>query len=144
MRKRIYEIIELSLDDDKWSTAYDIFMMLAILASVAPLAFKTDNIVFQIMDKVTAIIFIFDYLLRLITADYKLKHGIKSFVCYPFTPMAIIDLLAILPSVTVLNDGLRIFKVVRLLRTLRVFRVFKAIRYSKNMQLILDVFQRQK
>lgn len=144
MRKRIYEIIELSKEDDGCSAYYDVFMMITILVSIVPLAFKTTNPVFVWIDRITVVIFIADYILRLITADYKLKRKIKSFVYYPFTPMAIIDLLAILPSVTVLNSGLKIFKVVRLLRTFRVLRVFKAIRYSRNIQVFLNVFKKQK
>ena len=143
-RQRLFEIIELSKDNDKLSSIYDVFMMIVILASIVPLAFKETYPAFQIIDKVTVVIFIIDYLLRLITADLKLKRGLSSFVIYPITPMAIIDLLAILPSLTILNSGLRLFKVIRLLRTFRVFRVFKAIRYSKHIQLILGVFKKAK
>ena len=143
-RKRLYEIIEVADDSDKLSSVYDVFMMITIIVSIVPLAFKSSYPIFDIVDKVTVVIFIFDYLLRLITADYKLNRGIKSFILYPFTLMAIIDLLAILPSVVIVNSGLRLFKVIRLLRTLRVLRVFKAIRYSNNVQMILGVFRRTK
>jgi len=144
MRERIYEIIELSKEDDKWSNYYDVFMMFVIFASAIPLAFKTSNTAFYVIDIVTVFVFILDYLLRLITADYKMKCGMKSFLYYPFTPMAVIDLIAILPSLTVLNNSLKIFKIFRLLRTFRVFRIFKAIRYSRNIQIILNVFRRQR
>ena len=96
-----------------------------------------------IRDRAT-IIFIVDYVLRFITADYKLNKGKISFVLYPFTFMAIIDLLSILPSITLLNNGLRLFKIFRLIRTLRVFRIFKSFRYSKNIQMVVNVFKRQK
>ena len=39
-----------------------------------------------------------DYFCRLITADYRLGKNAFSFFLYPITPMAIIDLLSILPS----------------------------------------------
>jgi len=58
--------------------------------------------------------------------------------------MAIIDLLAILPSLIAVNGALRTLKIFRLLRTLRVFRVFKAIRYSKSISIIIEVFKKQK
>ena len=143
-RKRLFEIIEVGDDSDRLSCFYDVFMMIAIIVSIIPLAFKTSHPVFNVIDRITVIIFIFDYLLRLITADYKLNKGVKSFVLYPFTLMAIIDILAILPSLMIVNSGLRLLKVIRLLRTLRVFRVFKAIRYSNNIQMILGVFKRTK
>ena len=144
MRKRIYEIIELSSDDDKWSSYYDVFMMSVIFVSIIPLAFKEDYIGFEIIEAVTAVIFVFDYLLRLVTADFKLKKGLKSYVLYPFTPMAVIDLLAILPAISMFNEGLKIFKIIRLFRTFRVLRIFKAVRYSRNVQIVLNVFRKQK
>ena len=144
MRKRLYEIIEISKDNDTASQIYDMFMMITIIASIVPLAFKGTNKAFEIIDIVTVSIFIIDYILRLITADYKLEQQLVSFVKYPFTPMAIIDLLSILPSVTVLNNGFKLFKIFRLLRAFRVFRVFKAFRYSKNIQIIVNVLKKQK
>jgi voltage-gated potassium channel len=144
MRRRIFEIIEVSKDHDQASAVYDVFMMTAILISIVPLAFVQSYQVFDYIDKITAIIFIADYLLRLWTADMKLKQGGKSFVLYPFTPMAIIDLISILPSMTLLNSGWKLLKIFRLFRTFRVFRVFKAIRYSRNIQIFITVFRKQR
>ena len=60
---------------------------------------------------------------------------------YPFTPMAIIDLLSILPSVIMVNDG---FKLLRLFRLIKVLRAFKFLRYSKSFEIIVNVFNSQK
>lgn len=144
MRKRIYEIIEVAEDNDTLSQIYDFFMMLTIIVSIIPLAFKHTNTTFQIMDMVSVCIFIIDYLLRWFTADYNLNQKSASFIKYPFTPMAIIDLLSILPSISVLNSTFRLLKIFRLLRALRVIRVFKAFRYSKNIQIVVNVFKKQK
>lgn len=145
MRKRIYQIIEIAEENDLTSRIYDISMMLVIFASLVPLAFKEQPLAFLWLDRITVTIFIVDYILRFATADLKLKgKGIRSFVIYPFTPMAIIDLLSILPSITILNSGFRLLKIFRLMRTFRVFRVFKAVRYSKNIMLILRVLKRQR
>lgn len=144
MRKRIFEIIDTSKEDDRLGNAYDIFMMVVIIASLVPLAFKEDYPAFQVIDKIALIVFIIDYFLRLVTADYKLEKKWGSFFVYPLTPMAIIDLLCILPSLNLISGGFRILKVFRLFRTLRVFRVFKAIRYSKSIKMILTVFKTQK
>lgn len=144
LRKRIFEIIDTSTEDDRFGNAYDIFMMIVIVVSLIPLAFKTEYPAFLIIDKVAVVIFIIDYLLRLLTADYKLEKKWGSFFIYPLTPMAIIDLLCILPSLKIISRGFRILKVFRLFRTLRVFRVFKAIRYSKSIKMILGVFKTQK
>lgn len=145
MRKRIFEIIEVSQDDDKASFFYDVFMMVSIFISIVPLAFKVTNSFFHGIDIVTATIFIIDYILRLITADYKLrKSGIISFIKYPFTPMAIIDLVSILPALSIIGSGFKLLRLFRMFRTFRVFRVFKAFRYSKNIIIILKVMKNAK
>jgi voltage-gated potassium channel len=145
MRKRIFEFIEPSNKSEQNSgTLYDIFMMVIIIASLVPLMFKEPNALLNYIDKGAAVIFIIDYLLRLITADYKLRRGASSFILYPFTPMAIIDLLAIVPSFTAIAGGFRVLKVFRLLRTFRVFRAFKALRYSKSIGIITEVIREQK
>ncbi len=143
-RTRLFEIIEIAEDGDTLSNVYDVFMMITIFASIVPMAFKSTNIVFNIIDKVTVTIFIVDYILRLITSDLKMNKGKISFLIYPITPMALIDLAAILPSLIVINSGLRLLKVFRLLRTMRVLRVFKVIRYSTPIQMILGIFKRTK
>ena len=55
--------------------------------------------------------------------------------------MALIDLICILPSLSVISSAFRVLKVFRLLRTLRVFRIFKAVRYSKSINMIGRVFE---
>ena len=144
MRKKIFNILDTNNDSNKISNVYDIIMMITIIISIIPLAFKQSNIVFEYIDYITVTIFIIDYLLRLLTADYKLKKSALSFVLYPVTPMAIIDLVSILPSVTFLNSGFRLLKLFRLLRTLKVFRTFKFLRYSKSFVIISNVFKKQK
>lgn len=144
MRKRIYEVIEAAKENDKLSYAYDIIMMAAIVAGLIPLMTKQDVPVFSIIDKIVAGIFIIDYILRLITADFKLKKGALSFIIYPFTPLAILDLICILPSISFISNKLGVIRVFRLFRTLRVFRVFKAVRYSKSIKLIKGAFVKQK
>jgi len=144
MREKIYSIIEPSDGNNKLSNIYDFIMMATIVISIIPLAFKETNIVFQWIDYITVSIFIVDYILRLITADLKLKRSVASFFIYPITPMAIIDLVSILPSISILNSGFRLLKLFRLLRTLKVFRAFKFLRYSKSFDIIANVFKKQK
>ncbi|MGI6110089.1 MAG: ion transporter [Eubacteriaceae bacterium] len=144
MRKRIYEIIEAADLDDTLSRIYDVLSMIVIIASLIPLTVKSEEPVYIRLDHITVIFFIIDYILRLCTADYKLHKGKISFLLYPFTMMAVIDLLSIIPSLTILNSSFKLLKITRLTRTFRIFRAFKAIRYSKNVQLILNVFKAQK
>ncbi len=145
MRKRLYEIIEVSNENYKVSTSYDIAMMLAIIISIIPLAFKRTSAFFICTDIITAVLFILDYIFRLITADYKLNtKSAVAFVKYPFTPMAIIDLVSILPALSILSSGFKLLRLFRIFRTFRVFRVFKAVRYSKSINIIVGVIRRSK
>ncbi len=145
MRKRLYEIISASNGNDKLSSVYDIFMMAVIIVSLIPLVFKQSFAAFEIIDKVCVGVFIVDYLLRWITADYKFqKNNTVSFLRYPFSIMAIIDLISILPSLSVLNQGFKLLRLLRMFRALRVFRAFKLFRYSKNAQIIANIFKKQK
>ena len=144
-RKRIYEIIEKSSHKDKLSTAYDLFMIVVIFLSLVPLAFKEDYPVFAIVDKVAMYIFIADYILRWITADYKFKQlFVRSFIKYPFSLMAIVDLVSILPSLNIVSNGFKILRVLRMIRALRVLRVFKTMRYSKTFEIIGNVLRSSK
>ena len=145
MRKRLYEIVSASNSEGKLSSIYNIFMVVVIIASLIPLIFKQSSEFFDIIDKICVGIFIIDYILLWITADYKFqKHSASVFLRYPFSAMAIIDLLSILPSLTVLHQSFKLFRLLRLFRALRVFRAFKLFRYSKNARIIMNIFKRQK
>ena len=144
MRKRVFEIIEVAEDNDRLSRIYDISMIIVIILSLVPIATKNNTGIMQIIDLVSAVIFIIDYILRFYTADYKIKKGKASFILYPVTPMAIIDLIAILPTFIPVSGAFRVLKLVRLLRSFRVFRVFKVVRYSKSIAVIIGVFKKQK
>ena len=145
MRKRIFEIIEKSQGDDRLSQIYDVFMIVVIIASLIPLGFKTESSFFYILDKTAMVIFIIDYLLRWMTADYKFEQkSVASFVRYPFSMMAIVDLVSILPSLSVISRSFKVLRVLRMVRALRVLRVFKGLRYSNNFIIIGNVIRSSK
>ena len=145
MRKRIYEIIEPSKSTSLFSRLYDSIMIIVIIASLIPLAFRQESSIFVIIDRIAVSIFILDYILRLAAADFKYnKRKPSSFLRYPFSFLAMIDLLSILPSIALLNNSFRLLRVFRLIRAFRVFRVFKVLRYSKSFVMIVNVFRKQK
>lgn len=144
MREKIHIILRNHGEREKLSRVYDIAMIICIIVSLVPLAFREDNTLFRWIDAITVAIFIVDYILRIITADYKLKKGALSFVLYLFMPMTILDFVSILPSLTVLHNGFRLLKIFRLLRTFKVLRAFRVLRYSKNVVVISNVFKKQK
>lgn len=135
-RQKVYKIIG--------NPVYSVFMVICILISIIPLAFKVQLPAFTVIDLCTAAIFTLDYLARWITADLDAPARKYPFAKYPMQPMALIDLLSILPSVTVLNDGLKLLKLFRLLRTMRVLRAFRLVRYSRSVRMITAVFRKQK
>ena len=141
MRKRIFEIIEQDKRGDKASIIYDVFMLVSIAASIVPLMFVKETTFFRVLETTTVVIFIIDYLLRWFTADYRMGKKEWSFVLYPFTGWAIIDLLSILPGLSILGRGFKIFRVSRLLR---ILRLFKFIRYSEKIQVLMKVIRKEK
>ena len=140
-RKTLFQIIEPHQKENAIEKSYDVLMFLTIIVSLIPLTTKSHTGIFMWLDFVSTIIFVIDYVLRLVTADYKLEKGKLSFFLYPFTFLALADLLCILPSLFLLNNSLRLFKI---LCMLRILRVFKFIRYSKNIQILTNVLKKQK
>ena len=140
MRRRLFEIIEKGQKGDRLSTVYDIVMLFAIVVSIIPLMFFEELKWFKYVEIVTVVIFVIDYLLRWITADFKMEKKGWAFVLYPFTPMAIIDLLSILPGFNVLGQGFKIFRVTRLLK---ILRLFKFLRYSDKIALFMRVLKKE-
>ena len=111
MRELIYKIVEpkYNSNDNKWSRVYDWVMLVAIIIGIIPLMFREHNKLFFIFDIVSCALFIIDYILRWMTADYRFRkksNAIASFAIYPFTPMAIIDLLSILPTFNYITSTL--------------------------------------
>lgn len=140
-RKTLFQVIEPHQKENAIEKAYDVLMFLTIIVSLIPLTTKSHTGIFMWLDFVSTIIFVVDYVLRLVTADYKLEKGELSFFLYPFTFLALADLLCILPSLFLLNNSLRLFKI---LRMLRILQVFKFIRYSKNIHILTNVLKKQK
>jgi voltage-gated potassium channel len=142
LRLKIYEVIE-PYQHSKLSKVYDYCMLGVIILSLISLTTRLESPILNIIDKVTVSVFILDYLLRWITADYKMPKTAKwkAFLFYPFTIFAIIDVLSILPSFTICNKAFKLFRITRLLKVLRVVRV---IRYSKNIQILIRVLKKEK
>lgn len=136
MRKKIYNILN-------QNAIYDTFMFTVIIMSIIPLAFVKQQSWMTLIDRITVIIFIVDYILRWFVAD-KLSNKLNKFILYPLTPMAIIDLLSILPSITLLNSSFKLLKIFRLFKSLRLLKILKLVRYSKSITMICNVFKRQK
>lgn len=140
-REKVKEIVE-SGNENIYSRAYDWVMLAAIGIGILPLMFREQNRIFGYFDLISGCCFTIDYMLRWMTADLNFgKNRFRSFLLYPFTPMAIIDLLSILPTANLLDST---FKVVRVSRLLKILRVIKFVRYFEPLEIILSVIRRQK
>lgn len=142
MMKRNYirEMIE-PRNDSSCSRIYDWIMLAAIVIGIIPLMFREQLTLFWYFDLISGLCFIIDYILRWITADLSSKHNrVGAFMLYPFTPMAIIDLLSILPTFNLISPT---FKVVRVSRLLKILRVIKVVRYYEPLEIIIAVVRRQ-
>lgn len=136
MRSRLFIIIQRAQNGDIFSKFYDLFIMTIAVISLVPLMFKENNVLIQFVDRATVSVLLLDYLLRWITYDYKVRNKSRVvFIKYPFMPIAIIDLLAILPSLGFLGPNFMF---------LRLFRIFKVFRYSKHLLYIYNVFKKER
>lgn len=123
------------------SKVYDILMLAAIALGVFPLMFKTPYPVFRYFETAACAAFIFDYLAKWITADMKFgNRSIVSFLRYPFTPWAVLDLLTILPGLNMLGKA---FVTLRIARLLKIVRVLRLLEHSRQIVLLVAVLKRE-
>lgn len=140
MRQRIFQIVGPAREGDIASRAYDFFVVFVAILSLVPMLFDYSKLdpfwigFLEDLDVVTAYILIVDYVFRWMTHDFRSGKGWKSFLYYPITPIAVIDILAILPSLGIVSDSFLFF---------RLFRIIKVFRYSKNLVIITNACSRE-
>lgn len=116
-------------------------MLVCVVVSLIPLCFKSDNMLFLWIDRITTVMFIIDYILRWLTADFRItKYRKWAFVIYPFTAFALLDIIAILPFFFDINKGFRMVKIFRVFKTAKVLRVLK---YSNNFNRLVNVMKKE-
>lgn len=142
VKKRVYEVIEVSNTGDRSSRAYDVVITVAVIVGLIPMTLKSESNYTRIIEIFTSLIFFVDYCFRVYTADYKMGYkSFKAYIAYILTPLAILDLLSIIPVISLFLPQL---SGIRLLKLFRFFRVFKLIRYSKTMIVIANVIRKVK
>ncbi len=120
---------------------YDSCMMLVIIVSIVPLMFVQSKPWFVYVEYITVTLFVFDYIARWITAPFRLKKGVLSYFIYPFMPMAMVDLLSIVPVINLLDSSFKLFRLTRLLKIVRVFKLF---RYSSKVEILGKVLHNER
>lgn len=146
--------------DSKLKTYFDLFMIGVVMASITILIHgvnKRLGPLEALFEHIVVTVFIIEYLLRgwiysdshqIIIRHYEksqylninfglfkaLLEIVKTKLQYVFSMMAIIDLLAILPS----------YRPVRMLRVFLIFRLFKLFRYSRSIKIFSDVLENKR
>jgi len=120
--------------ETKGEKYFDYFINFLVLFSIASFTLETEKNLspaiysfLQITELICIVIFTIEYILRVITAENRLK--------FIFSFYGLIDLMAILPfyiSRTVDLRSIRIFRLFRLIRIFKIFRFGNAIQRYKT------------
>ncbi len=136
--------------NDSWVKLVDYALVLlitvncifSVLESVERLAIVHGHR-FHIFDVCSVIIFSIEYLLRVWTAvemePQRFHHSLWGRLRFMFTPLALIDLVAVLPF----YFGIFFEVDLRAMRVLRLLRVFKLTRYSQAMNIMATVLRKE-
>ena len=115
--------------DNGAATAFDVCLILAILASVLVVMLDSVTTIVErhhqlllVLEWVFTILFTIEYAVRLAAVQSKRRYALSFF--------GIVDLFSIIPTyLSVLLPGAQFLVIIRVLRVLRVFRVLKLVRY---------------
>ncbi len=147
-RERFWQAMDHEEDAPPRVRRLHLFLVVLILANI--LAVVLDSVpairarhaaFFHAFENFSVSVFLVEYLLRFwsCTADPRFRHPVWGRIRFALTPMALVDLLSILPSLLVfLPLDLRFL---RSLRILRMARVGKLGRYSEAAALLGRVFK---
>lgn len=142
MKRRGHEILEVTAPGDLASRLVDLSIMLLIILNVSAVILETVagllsqyDPLFRAFDLFSVAVFSIEYFLRVwsCTADERFGDSpIRGRFRYMKTPLAIIDLVAILPFY--LPHLFVDLRFVRAIRLFRLFRLIKMARYSESMR----------
>ncbi|MGI0105969.1 ion transporter [Salinimicrobium sp. WS361] len=151
LKKSVHKIMSISKRQGNFSWYFDVFIISLILLNI--LALVLESLIpikqqyheqFVLFETFSVLIFTLEYVLRVWSANVNPKYSrsvIGNFK-YACTPLAVIDLLAILPFyLPFLGIDLRLL---RMFRIFRVFRLFKIARYLTALELMERVLIKKK
>lgn len=152
IKVKTFEIIEKGSNGNQKSRLFEYFIVLLILLNVLSIILESfDKLYFKhyssfkYFEVFSIVIFTLEYILRIWTAELKFKQSwwLYSKLIFIISPLAIIDLLAILPFYLpmIIPFDLRFL---RMLRVTRLLRVFKLARYSNALKLIGKILRDKK
>ncbi len=148
LRKTVYSVLERSNRTDKLGYYVDIALIILIAANVILVILETVDTIyaqyapwFTYVEYFSIFIFTIEYLLRIwaCVEDEQLEGVRNKRLKYMLSPLALIDLLAILPFFLTILFVIDL----RFLRVMRLLRVFKLTRYSSAMTMLMNVFREE-
>lgn len=154
LKQKIWEIVEATDNDEKPRKNldyFDWFILVLILLNAAAVILETVEsieqeygVYFFWFEVFSVAVFTIEYVIRIWASSSQEKYA-KPFwgrVKYMLTPLALIDLLAILPFyLAITTFDLRF---IRTLRVFRLLRLLKIARYSTSIQLFGKVLKSRK
>ena len=147
MRKRIFEIIQIGNRSDIPSRSFDILLSAAIVANIISMFMQTFDYfspiytILKIVEGVTVLFFMLEYLLRIATADYLYPQKCKGAAVLRFMISfdGVIDLLTILPFFFLSG-----FVAFRILRVVRIFHLFRLNAKYDSFNIITTVIKEKR
>ena len=147
MRKRIFEIMQISKKDDAPSMAFDIVLVMVIFTNIIAMFLQTFSSLSEyhyackVVEYVTVGFFCVEYFLRILTADFLYPEKSKplAVVRFLFSFDGIVDLLTIIPAFFLTG-----FVVFRLLRVVRIFHLFRINNQYDSFNVIKNVLTTKK
>lgn len=150
MRKRIYTVIEIGNRDDVPSRLFDYFIVVCILSNLIVMLLSTfDELshlsdIFMAIDRITGIVFLIEYVLRVTTADFKYVAVKQPYAgtLFIFSLTGLIDGLTVLTIFTngIVPGGIVAF---RLLRVVRTFRLLQVTPNSDAIAVVISVIKQR-
>lgn len=151
LRKRLFKIVEPTDNPKDVNRYFDLFIMSLILLNVLAIILESEPVIraslstfLRGFECFSVLVFSIEYAIRIwiIVEKRNYQSPVLGRLKFLISPMAIIDLLAILPFyLPFLGVDLR---VLRILRLFRIFRIIKMARYTKAFTMVRDVFREKK
>ena len=151
LRREVFKIISIGNKSDIGSRIFDIALVIVIFCNLAVTLLSTFNLpskygkAIDLIELITIVIFTFEYILRVWTADYLYPDKTKgaAILLFVFSLSGLIDLLTFLPYYLPIffPAGAVAF---RMLRVIRIFRLFRVNAQNDGFSIILDVLNEKK
>ena len=151
LRERVYHLFEVEPEDRGLERAVNVFLLLLVLANacavvletVKPLRVRWET-AFRLFEVFSVAVFTIEYLARLWSCpEHPRYQGRWGRLRFAFSPMALVDLLAIVPTLVpwLIPVDLRFARVLRLFR---LARALKIARYSHALRTLAAVVRNRR